>query len=160
MAVIALFALWMVLTGGDLGSLLIGVPFVLAAAVVARMAPAGRHRIRPVGAIRFGLVFLGRCFVAGVDVARRAFGPRTAIRPGFVDHRFGIPEGAPRNLLANVVSLLPGTMSAAVNGDLLKLHVLDTRLDVARDMASLERLVAGVFGVAATTGESPRGRSL
>jgi multicomponent Na+:H+ antiporter subunit E len=159
MAFAALVAMWVVLTGGDVGSLVIGAPFVIAGAVVARMVPVGDHRISPVGAARFGVVFLGRCFIAGVDVARRAFGPRSAIRPGFVDHRFGIPEGAPRHLLANVVSLLPGTMSAAVNGDVLQLHVLDTRLDVARDMASLERLVAGVFGTAVTDAESAPGRS-
>jgi multicomponent Na+:H+ antiporter subunit E len=106
----------------------------------------------------FAVVFLGKCFVAGIDVAMRAFGPRGAICPGFVEHRFTISEGAPRTLLTNVVSLLPGTMSAAVDGDVLRLHVLDTRLDVARDLAALERLVAGVFGAASMNADSPGDR--
>lgn len=157
--VVLLFALWMVLAAGDLSSLVIGVPFIAAGVAVARLRPAGPIRVRPGGALRFAIVFLGRCFVAGVDVAKRAFGPRGAIHPGFVEHRFAIPEGAPRTLLANVVSLLPGTMSAAVDGDVLRLHVLDTRLDVARDMAALERLVAGVFKAASTAVEPTGGRS-
>jgi multicomponent Na+:H+ antiporter subunit E len=149
--------LWMILAEGDLSSLVIGAPFIAAGAAVARLRPAGADRVRPTGAVRFAVVFLGKCCVAGVDVAKRAFGPRGAIRPGFVEHEFSIPEGAPRTLLANVVSLLPGTMSAAVDGDVLRLHVLDTRLDVAREMAALEALVAGVFGVASTVVDPAEG---
>lgn len=140
-----LFALWMVLARGETSSLVIGLPLVAAAAALSVLAPPASGRLRPVAALRFTIVFLGRCFVAGVDVARRAFGPRDAIRPGLVDYRFTVSAGAPRALLANAVSLLPGTMSTAIAGDVLRLHVLDTRLDVVQEIASLERLVAEVF---------------
>jgi multicomponent Na+:H+ antiporter subunit E len=95
--------------------------------------------------MRFSIGFLGRCVVAGVDVARRAFGPRDAIQPGFVDVALTLPPGAPRSLLTGVVSLVPGTLSVAIQGDVLRTHVLDLRTDARSDIAKLEYLVAGVF---------------
>jgi multicomponent Na+:H+ antiporter subunit E len=143
--VTALGALWIVLARGELSSFAFGLPFIVVAAFLAgRQVPiSGRRRLMP--AVRLAVFFLGRCMVAGIDVARRAFGPRDAIRPGLVDYRFTVARGAPRALLASIVTLLPGTMSTAIEGDLLRLHVLDTRLDVVGEVAGIELLLAAVF---------------
>jgi len=140
-----LLALWIVLSEGSLSSLYLGVPFVLLAAAISVLRSPVYQRLNLMGALKFVIVFLGRIVVAGVDVARRAFGPANAIRPGFVDFDLTLPHGAPRAFLAAIVSLVPGTLSVALEGDLLRMHVLDIRADTQSEIAALEALVAGVF---------------
>jgi multicomponent Na+:H+ antiporter subunit E len=49
--------------------------------------------------------------------------------------------------MANVVSLLPGTLSAELRGDCLKVHVLDANADVFEELQSLESKIKHVFGL-------------
>jgi multicomponent Na+:H+ antiporter subunit E len=44
------------------------------------------------------------------------------------------------------ISLLPGTLSADLRGDLVTVHALDVRTDVVEGLATLERRVAALFG--------------
>ena len=48
--------------------------------------------------------------------------------------------------MANVASLLPGTLIAGLDGDRLEVHVLDQRGDFRRELEALERRVADLFG--------------
>ena len=50
--------------------------------------------------------------------------------------------------MANVVSLLPGTLSADIDGDGLVVHALDGRLPVTEQLAVLESRVADLFRIA------------
>jgi len=49
--------------------------------------------------------------------------------------------------MANMVSLLPGTLSAELNRNVLKVHVLDSQQDFLTELEALERSVARMFGV-------------
>ena len=48
----------------------------------------------------------------GVYVAWRAFDPRMPITPELIEYPLRLPPGLPRVILVNMVSLLPGTLSA------------------------------------------------
>ena len=82
---------------------------------------------------------------AGVDVARRLLSPRLPINPGYVSYTTSLPAGGPRWLLANVLSLLPGTLSVTLRGDQLELHCLDTALPVREDVARTELRITRMF---------------
>lgn len=148
---------WLMLVGGDLSSWVIAVPSIALASSTVLLWPAERPiRVSPLGAVHFGCVFLWRCFVAGLDVARRAFGPRSAIRPGMADYHLRLPDASSRTFLANTVSLLPGTLSTAIQGDTLRMHVLDRRSDFLGEVERFESLVAAMLrrpGV--TNGQHP-----
>ena len=58
-----------------------------------------------------------------------------------------LPAGTPRVFFANVISLCPGTVSAQMRNDRLRIHVLDARQPVDRRLAELEQVVATLFGV-------------
>jgi len=120
-----LFALlWWILTDGAMDSWLVGAPVVLFATVVsvARLPPCSWSLP---GIARFVPFFLWRSLYGGADVARRALHPRLPISPNLVEYRWRLPPGLARVFMANTVSLLPGTLSAELADEYLRVHVLD-----------------------------------
>ncbi|MDZ7751444.1 MAG: Na+/H+ antiporter subunit E [Gammaproteobacteria bacterium] len=79
--------------------------------------------------------------------------PRLLIAPGIIDYGFRPPLGLPRVMLANTISLLPGTLGAGMEGDILKVHVLDEEQDVAGEIAEVDgeaqgwQHLAGIEGI-------------
>jgi multicomponent Na+:H+ antiporter subunit E len=145
-AAVALALVWAGLNGTDLASWIIGVPVVACAAFLATAMPAGRRwRLRGAGLPSFLAFFLLESLRGGFDVARRVFHPRLPVHPGFVTFETTLPEGSPRLLFANVVSLLPGTVSAGIEGNRIRVHALDASLDLNDALRALETRVARLF---------------
>jgi multicomponent Na+:H+ antiporter subunit E len=140
--------LWWALTEGSPAAWAFGVP-VIALAVGASMVlhPRRDWSLRPFGLARFIGFFLWQSLRGGIDVAGRALHPRLPIAPAMVDYRLRLPEGPARVFLADVVSLLPGTLSAALSDGRLRLHVLDERMPVTRALGTVEERVAALFGL-------------
>jgi len=71
---------------------------------------------------------LGDIVVANVQVARLVLGPVGALRPAFIEIPLELNDDFAITLLANTVSLTPGTVSAEVSADrrTLLVHALDT----------------------------------
>jgi multicomponent Na+:H+ antiporter subunit E len=141
-------AIWLVLADGELRSPLLAACLVLAAVAASWwLVPPGVVRVSWRGVVGFVPFFLAASALGGIDVARRALDPRQTIQPDMLDHRVRLPAGAPRIVLAGVVSLLPGTLSAELREDRLAVHVLDARMPVRRTLGQLEAQVARLFGV-------------
>ena len=49
--------------------------------------------------------------------------------------------------MINTISLLPGTFSAELDQDLLKVHVLDSQKDFLSELKAVEQSVARMFGI-------------
>jgi len=148
-----LFALmWWILTDGEMDSWLIGTPVVLLASLVSVLLLPPLSWSLP-GVVRFVPFFLWRSLYGGVDVARRALLPALPISPRLFDHSWQLPPGLPRVLMANTVSLLPGTLSAELDEDHLRVHVLDQTGSYAAELILIETRVAGLFGLNLLTDE-------
>jgi multicomponent Na+:H+ antiporter subunit E len=91
-------------------------------------------------------LFLRESFRGGLDVTRRVIGRRLDVEPGVFDYRLRLAAPSGRVLFAGLVSLLPGTLSADLEGDRVRIHTLDLRLDAASDLDRLEKRVASCFG--------------
>jgi multicomponent Na+:H+ antiporter subunit E len=131
---------WWAIAEGDPASFVVGVPAVLAALYLSfRLSPT--QSLHGLAVLRFLPVFFWRSLVGGADVARRAVTPDLPIQPALREYRTQLPEGLPRVLFANVVSLLPGTLCADLQDDVLSLHILS---ESAGDDAGLRRLEKGV----------------
>lgn len=156
---VAVFAvLWWILTEGAAGSWLIGAPVVLLAAWLSPASWADTP-LSLRGLARFLPFFAYQSVVGAADVATRALRPAMPLYPGVVRHRLRLPPGAPRVALANVVSMLAGTLSADLDGDELVIHALDARQDLHAMVIDLEPRIAAVFGLevaAASTTEGAR----
>ena len=99
------------------------------------------------GVARFAPWFLAHSIIGAVDVAYRAVHPRMPLHPGVVRCRLTVPEGACRVALADVVSVLAGTLSVDIEGDELVIHALDVRHDMQAMVTDLEPRVAAIFGL-------------
>ena len=141
-----LFSLiWWVLTDGAAPSWWIGVPAVwLAVAASAALLPPTPFVWYEF--LRFVPFFLLRSLLGGADVAWRAFHPGLPIAPDLIEYPMRLPAGLPRVFMANTVSLLPGTLSAALDRNVLKVHVLDSRKSVLTELEAVEQSVARMFG--------------
>lgn len=143
---VALAALWAALNRGEPASWIVGLPAVAIAWIVGALAaperPAG---LRLSGVLRFAAFFIRASAIGGIDVARRALHPRRPLAPGLVEHPLRVAAGLRRALVAYVACLLPGTLSAEVEGDRLLLHVLDEAAPNAEVLHALEDRVAGLF---------------
>jgi multicomponent Na+:H+ antiporter subunit E len=141
--------LWLVLSGvGDGSSWIIGVPAVIAATwAYRRLSPPPQTTPSVFGASGLVLLFLRESFRGGVDVARRVLGGKVDVEPGLFEYRISLSDTGTRVLFSDMVSLLPGTLSADLRDDLLTVHTLDRRVDSTPDLRRLERHVAAAWGM-------------
>lgn len=146
--VAGLLLVWWTLTLGQWSALVFGAVVIFMVSMLSlRLFPPSVYRVRPLGLLRFIGYFMGRSVVAGVDVARRLLAPGLPINPGEVTVSLGLPEGSPRWLLANTLSLMPGTLSVLLEADQLTLHCLDKTVAMEPDVRRAEQHIARVFGL-------------
>lgn len=139
--------MWWALTDGVAWSWWIGVPAVASATIVsvALMPPSGIVWREVMGFVPF---FLWHSLKGGVDVAWRAFDPRMPITPELAEYPLRLPPGLSQVAMINITSLLPGTLCAEIEGQVLKIHVLDSRGDFLTGLKALEQRVGRMWGSA------------
>ncbi len=145
----ALFAvLWWALTDGRTDSWGVGsVSILLAVMLSLRLLPPVSSRVSRVGLLRFLGFFFYQSLRGGVQVALIALRPRLALRPGMHEITLRLPDGIGRVLLANTLSLLPGTLSVELRGNRLCLHVLDEQADTETEVRTAETHMARMLGL-------------
>jgi multicomponent K+:H+ antiporter subunit E len=83
----------------------------------ARFWPEAVKVRRPLVLLRFLSVVLYDILVANVAVARLILGPPERIQPGFLEMPLRLRSEIAISLLANTISLTPGTVSAFLSAD-------------------------------------------
>lgn len=142
--------LWWVLTEGT-GGWAFGIAAVVPITAFSLwLAPAARRSLRVSALPGFALFFLYQSLRAGWDVAQRTLSRDMALAPALLRLPTGLPSGAPTWWLMAIVSLLPGTLSARIEGDCIQIHCLDARLDVAGDVRTASLRIATLFGLPAS----------
>ena len=145
--VVVWVALWSDLS---LGTLTSGVLVALAVSLLVEPWRDGRFVVRPVHLTRFALFFLYKLVQSSVVVARAVISPRDRIHTGIV----GVPlrgcTEAVATVVADAISLTPGTLTIEVARDPLTLyvHALDVRdVEAVRaDVRKLEILAVRALG--------------
>jgi multicomponent Na+:H+ antiporter subunit E len=145
---LALAAGWSVFAEGAVGALAFGVP-VVALAVGTRWALG--HPVWPRlylwGLVRFAAAFLSGLLLGGVDVGWRALSPRLPLSPDWLMYDVRLSEDSARTLLIIAMSMMPGTLSADIEGTRLRVHVLVTAGgDPRKQIEVLEQHIASAFG--------------
>jgi multicomponent Na+:H+ antiporter subunit E len=95
--------------------------------------------------IIYSIIYLFYLFIeivkSNFDVARRVVQPRIPINPGIVKVQTKLKSPVGRMILANSITLTPGTLSVEVKGDYYYIHWIDvTDKDVK---GASEKIVAG-----------------
>ena len=147
---VLLSLIWWILSDGAAASWWIGAPSILLA-LIASTALFPPSSFVWYELVRFVPFFLLRSLLGGADVAWRAFHPRMPIAPDLIDYPLRLPPGPPQVFMVNTVNLLPGTLSAELAANYLKVHVIDGRNDFLSELEAVEQNVARLFGLSLGT---------
>jgi len=72
----------------------------------------------------FGLSLLWQVILANIDVARIVLSPKMPLQPTIVTFNPGLKTDLGKTVLANSITLTPGTLTLRVDGDQFTVHAL------------------------------------
>jgi multicomponent Na+:H+ antiporter subunit E len=142
---LAVFAVvWWAVAEGDLAGWGFAVPGVaLFAWASLGLHPMRRWRLAPW--LRFAMFFLWESVLGAIAVARHAYSRRIDVPSTFVPYRSALPPEREHVLLANTITLLPGTMTCRLVEDGLTIHVLDDVAEAMSTVRDAEARIGRVF---------------
>ena len=121
--------LWMVLTGWQLNSLLVGGIFILFASFLSTSLTQAdnipKNHINIQYLPSFLYYFITQSLRGGWDTAKLALTPKQKLSPGVINYKIALLNESHLFTFMQVLSLLPGTVSADLKKDQLVIHVLD-----------------------------------
>jgi multicomponent Na+:H+ antiporter subunit E len=88
------------------------------------------------------VIFTWECIKANFDVAYRVLHPSMPIRPGIVKVKLDLKSDFARTMLANSITMTPGTISVDIIGDELFVHWIYVK---SEDPAEYSRKISGRF---------------
>ncbi len=145
---LTLLLIWLV-ANDSLAMEIVLVGAVLAAVLAILFAPFARVyadiRWSPrvlLNAFAFLGVFLWELVLANLNVARLVFSPRIRIRPGIVEIKTRLQSPMGRMVLANAITLTPGTLVVDIRDDSLFIHWIVVS---SEDPEAATRDIAGRF---------------
>lgn len=154
---IPLFLFWVMLNGStDADTLFIGVVVSLIIALLFRtsLSPFTELHFTPraaKAALGFFIFFVGELVKANIRLARVVLSPSLPIKPGFVKVRTRLKSRMGRLLLANSITLTPGTLTVELEGEWLYVHwvtveTTDTELASQQIVAGFENYLEVMYG--------------
>ena len=147
-----LWIIWLLLNNSlEAGHLLLG---FLLAFLIARLTSSFRpecvHIRKPLILLKFAGVVLADMLIANVVVAKLILGPNKRLRPGFFYIDLDIHTSLGISVLANTISLTPGTVACDLTADRSRLlihalHVEDIPATISRIKERYEHPLKQVF---------------
>lgn len=145
----ACLSAWILLTGSiDTAELATGAVVALVAVVAAGdrlslLAGLRLSLLSPWHLLRYLAYFLVQLALSNLDMARRVLSPRLPLNPGLVEVRTGLKSDLGRMLLANSITLTPGTLTVDMEDDRLLIHWIDCA--PGRDLEAATQAIAAGF---------------
>jgi len=99
--------------------------------------------LAPIHLVLYLVTFFVALIRSNLDVARRVLTPSLPIRPGVVEVQTRLQSSLGRMLLANSITLTPGTLSIDIIGDRLLVHWIDC--PPGTDLARATRAISESF---------------
>ena len=143
---VTLFVIWVILNGnfsaevlgsGAVVAILTGLLFCRSCSIFDEI------RFTPksiVYSVIYIFVFIGELIKSNLDVARRVISPKLPINPGIVEVQTKLTSKIGRMILANSITLTPGTFTVEITDDRLFIHWIDVKsLNVEEDTEMIVR---------------------
>ncbi len=146
--ILALAVVWVLVTASlRSDELLIGGVVVLIVALALRnlWGVFSGIQVSPkafIHALGYILLFLRELVKANIDVASRVLNPSLPIRPGIVEVKTGMKSSLGKLLLANSITLTPGTLTLDVRDDRMFIHWIDVQ---GQDIDAATKAIVGTF---------------
>lgn len=131
-------ALWALLGQGRGWSF--GLPLIIAAVLLSDRLQLYPLRVRLRRVLPFTLFFIHRLLCGAWDVSVRTLRRQPPHHAGWVTYQFhaATPTGV-RLLMSSITGMLPGTLAARIDDDVLHMHIMDKSGDWQREAQRLER---------------------
>ncbi|MTI95594.1 MAG: cation transporter [Firmicutes bacterium] len=136
---LVLMLFWLVITNFSLLGAVLGVLTAFAVVLINRdLLDSLFSRERKIKPAKVGMLaiysfsLLWQIVLANLQLARIVLDPKLPVQPGLVTFNPGLKTDLAKTLLANSITLTPGTLTIAVEGDTFVVHALT--LAAARDV--------------------------
>lgn len=137
---------WILLADRSIASWVVGAPAVAAAVVsLWLLPPLPLARVRPGAMLRLLWFFLVGSLRGALQVALRSVARVPVTRSEVVQWRTPLRTPLARFAFANAISLMPGTLTARIDGSALDVHLFDADLPWRDDIAALEADIIATF---------------
>lgn len=151
-----LMLLWVLLTPNDMQEIWAGLAVsALVVLFTLRLEPVlGDIRLTPkalVYAVAYIFIFTKELIVSNIDVARRVINPKLPIKPGIVKVKTKLNSRIAKTILANSITLTPGTLTVDIKGEYLYIHWIEIQHDDLEGatydiVAKFEKYLEVIFG--------------
>ena len=154
---VLLFLIWLLLTGTfELTSLRLGLTLAVTLALIfgKNSNVFGRFRMTPTVFV-YSLIYLfvlsWEIVKSNIDVALRVLNPKLPINPGIVKVKTRLKSPIGRMILANSITLTPGTLTIDMKDDELYIHWIDVETLDAEEasrkiLGKFEKLLEVIYG--------------
>lgn len=142
-----LFVLWLILAGTNRDEIIIGAfaSLIISVLFYPKASALGSIRLTPKAILYlflYVLVFIRELVKSTIDVAGRVLSPRLPINPGIVKVRTKLTSPLARLILANSITLTPGTMTVETKGEYYYIHWIDIQ---AEDIEAATQAIVTTF---------------
>jgi len=128
-----LMGVWMLLNGFNTEVEVVavgaGLSLLIAFVLCVKFTPFSEIKLSPLSIIAmvgFTILFIVELIKSNIDVALRVLAlPKVKINPGIVEVKTKLKSKTGRFILANSITLTPGTLTMEIKGDSLFIHWID-----------------------------------
>jgi multicomponent Na+:H+ antiporter subunit E len=92
--------------------------------------------------IIYVFVFIKELIISNIDVARRVIDPKLPIKPGIVKVQTKLKSKLGKMVLANSITLTPGTMTTEIKDDYLYIHWIEAK---EKDVEGATKVIVQTF---------------
>lgn len=144
----ALFLLWLLLTGSTstdeiIAGIVVVIVAVLATPRISVFSGFNLVPTAPLSLLRYLFSFMRALISANIDMARRVLSPSLPLKPAVVEITTSLESDIGKLLLANSITLTPGTLTIDVLGDRMLVHWIDS--SAGEDIGHATRAIAEEF---------------
>ena len=152
---IVLFSVYLLLAGFALEEMILGALIsVLLTVILAKFVDYQIDFLLPVKLVKFLViylpVFIWKLVIANLDIAKRVLSPKIPLNPGIVKIKTDLKGDFGKLVLANSITLTPGTLSIDIVDDYIYVHTVDVKgknedENQKEISKSFENILGGIF---------------
>jgi multicomponent Na+:H+ antiporter subunit E len=136
--------LWIILSGGKIE--LFPLAFIILMSILTTFVfQLNYHSICLKSTLKLLVFFFYYSFKGGLQVALFALKPKLKLQPFVYEHQLKSHNEFSASMLANIYSLMPGTVSMGYDKKILSLHILDQSLFDKELIDQFEQFVLDAF---------------
>jgi multicomponent Na+:H+ antiporter subunit E len=136
--------IWLILSNGVF-NILIAILLLIFAFITPFLFDLHRQHFSLIHALQLFIVFVYYSIKSGIVVAFYALHPKLKLHPIIYEFKFQTTTPFATSLLANIYSLMPGTLSMGIEKEHIVLHLLDDKLLDTSFMDTIQQKVIDAF---------------